>query len=59
MKVQVIRTIAFNFTDKRLAAGDVLEVKNTSPRGVWAEFEGHDIFLTNIAQPFDYKVIAS
>jgi len=58
MIIQVIRTIAFNHTEKRLVAGDVLVVKNQSPRGVWVEFEGDDIFLTNIAPPHDYEVIA-
>jgi hypothetical protein len=48
--------MAFNFTDERIAAGDLFDVLEESPRGVWIEFEGQRVFLTNIAEPFDYRV---
>jgi hypothetical protein len=35
--------------------GLVLDVIDESPRGVWVLFEGERCFLTNIAEPFDYR----
>jgi hypothetical protein len=56
MRIEALRTMAFNFTDERIAAGDLFDVLEESPRGVWIEFEGERVFLTNIAEPFDYRV---
>lgn len=54
-QVRLIRTIAFCFTEARMYPGLVLDVIDESPRGVWVLFEGERCFLTNIAEPFDYR----